>query len=176
VQPINKKFRINREITAKEVRLLDKDGEMIGVVNIHKANEMSASAGLDLVELSPNANPPVCKITDFGKMRYEMQKKAADSKKKQKHVELKEVKFSVNIGKGDYDFKVKHIIRFLNHKDKVKVSLRIKGREITHLELAEKIMSDIILEVEDIAKIDQRPRLEGRQMVLILSPNSAISN
>ena len=93
--------------------------------------------------------------------------------KKQKHTELKEVKFSVNIGKGDYDFKVKHIIRFLKHKDKVKVSMRIKGREITHLELAEKIMMDIINDIEDLAKIDQRPKMEGRQMVLILSPNLA---
>jgi len=171
VQPINKKFRVNNEITAKEVRLLGQDGEMLGVVNISKAIEMASNSNLDLVELSPNATPPVCKITDFGKMRYEMQKKAADSKKKQKHTEMKEVKFSVNIGKGDYDFKVKHIIKFINHKDKVKVSLRIKGREITHLELAEKIMLDIIEEVKDLAKIDQRPRLEGRQMVLILSPN-----
>jgi len=171
VQPINKKFRINREILAKEVRLLDKDGEMIGIVNIRKALDIAAEENLDLVELSPNANPPVCRIADFGKMRYEMQKKAADAKKKQKHTEMKEVKFSVNIGKGDYDFKVKHIVKFLNHKDKVKVSMRIKGREITHLELAEKIMNDIMVEVAEIAKIDQKPKMEGRQMVLILSPN-----
>jgi translation initiation factor IF-3 len=171
VQPINKKFRINHEISVREVRLLDKDGEMIGIVNIRKALDIASESNLDLVELSPNANPPVCRITDFGKMRYEMQKKAADAKKKQKHTEMKEVKFSVNIGKGDYDFKVKHIVKFLNHKDKVKVSMRIKGREITHLELAEKIMNDIIAEVEEIAKIDQRPKMEGRQMVLILSPN-----
>jgi translation initiation factor IF-3 len=173
VQPINKKFRINKEITAREVRLLDEQGEMVGVVNIYKAIEIASNSGLDLIEVSPNANPPVCKVADFGKMRYEMQKKAADSKKKQKHTELKEVKFSVNIGKGDYDFKVKHIIRFLKHKDKVKVSMRIKGREITHLELAEKIMLDIINDIEDLAKIDQRPKMEGRQMVLILSPNLA---
>jgi translation initiation factor IF-3 len=171
VQPINKKFRINHEISVREVRLLDKDGEMIGIVNIRKALDIASESNLDLVELSPNANPPVCRITDFGKMRYEMQKKAADAKKKQKHTEMKEVKFSVNIGKGDYDFKVKNIVKFLNHKDKVKVSMRIKGREITHLELAEKIMNDIIAEVEEIAKIDQRPKMEGRQMVLILSPN-----
>ena len=173
MQPINKKFRINKEITAREVRLLDEQGEMVGVVNIYKAIEIASNSGLDLIEVSPNANPPVCKVADFGKMRYEMQKKAADSKKKQKHTELKEVKFSVNIGKGDYDFKVKHIIRFLKHKDKVKVSMRIKGREITHLELAEKIMLDIINDIEDLAKIDQRPKMEGRQMVLILSPNLA---
>lgn len=171
MQPINKKFRINHEISVREVRLLDKDGEMIGIVNIRKALDIASESNLDLVELSPNANPPVCRITDFGKMRYEMQKKAADAKKKQKHTEMKEVKFSVNIGKGDYDFKVKNIVKFLNHKDKVKVSMRIKGREITHLELAEKIMNDIIAEVEEIAKIDQRPKMEGRQMVLILSPN-----
>lgn len=170
MQPINKKFRVNKEITSKEVRLLDERGEMVGVVGIYKAIEIVTNAGLDLIEMSPNANPPVCKVADFGKMRYEMQKKAADSKKKQKHTELKEVKFSVNIGKGDYNFKVKHIIKFINHKDKVKVSLRIKGREMAHLDLAEKIMLDVISEVEDIAKIDQRPKMEGRQMVLILSP------
>jgi translation initiation factor IF-3 len=170
VQPINKKFRVNKEITSKEVRLLDERGEMVGVVGIYKAIEIATNAGLDLIEMSPNANPPVCKVADFGKMRYEMQKKAADSKKKQKHTELKEVKFAVNIGKGDYNFKVKHIIKFINHKDKVKVSLRIKGREMAHLDLAEKIMLDVISEVEDIAKIDQRPKMEGRQMVLILSP------
>lgn len=170
MQPINKKFRINNEIDVSKIRLVDENGQMVGILDTRKALDMATDAGLDLVEMSPNAKPPVCKIADYGKMRYELQKKAADSKKKQKHTELKEVKFSVNIGKGDYDFKVKHIIKFINHKDKVKVSLRIKGREITHLELAEKIMNDVISEVEDIAKIDQRPRLEGRQMVLILSP------
>jgi translation initiation factor IF-3 len=170
VQSINKKYKINKQIISPKVRLIDEKGEMIGIVDTEKAISMASNLNLDLIEMSPNAAPPVCKIGNFGKMRYDLQKKAADSRKKQKNVELKEVKFSVNIGKGDYDFKVKHIIKFLHHKDKVKVSLRIKGREITHLELAEKIMNDITLEVEEFAKIDQRPKLEGRQMVLILSP------
>jgi translation initiation factor IF-3 len=166
-----KNFRLNDKIQAKEVRLINEKGEMLGVTPIDKALKMADEAGLDLVEVSPNAAPPVCKIANFGKMKYEMQKKAAEAKKKQKIVETKEVKFSINIGKGDYDFKVKHVLKFIDNGDKVKVSIRLKGREMSHLELADKMMLDITEDVVETAKFESRPRMEGRQMVGILVSN-----
>ena len=164
-------LNINNQITAKEVRLIDEEGQMLGVKSLAEALKLAADANLDLVEVSPAANPPVCKISNFGKMKYEMQKKAAGAKKKQKVVELKEVKFSINIGKGDYDFKVKHIIQFIGKGNKVKVSIRLKGREMAHQELATKMMEDITKSVEEIAKFESDPRMEGRQMVGTLVKN-----
>ncbi len=163
-----KLFRINEQIKAKEVRLIDEQGQMLGVVPIAKALALASEASLDLVEVSPNNNPPVCKIANFGKMRYEMQKKAADAKKKQKVVETKEVKMSINIGKGDFDTKIKQVLKFIENGDKVKVSVRMRGREITHLDLAKEMMKDILLKTESIAKVEFNPRLEGMQMVAIL--------
>ncbi|MFT6106301.1 MAG: translation initiation factor IF-3 [Rickettsiales bacterium] len=166
-----KSFRLNEKIQVKEVRLIDEKGEMIGVTAIDQAMKMAFDAGLDLVEVSPNAAPPVCKIANFGKMKYEMQKKAAEARKKQKIVETKEVKFSINIGKGDYNFKVKHVLKFIDNGDKVKISIRLKGREMSHLELADKMMLDITNDVIETAKFESRPRMEGRQMVGILASN-----
>lgn len=161
-------FRINEQIKAKEVRLIDENSQMIGVVPVAKALAMASEAGFDLVEVSPNNNPPVCKIANFGKMRYEMQKKAADAKKKQKVVETKEVKMSINIGKGDFDTKIKHTLKFIENGDKVKVSVRMRGREITHLDLAREMMKEILLKTENVAKVEFNPRLEGMQMVAVL--------
>ena len=161
-------FKANDQIRAKEVRLIDQDGEMIGVVTVIDGIKKAQDVGLDLVEISPNANPPVCKIASVGKMKYEMQKKAADAKKKQKTVEVKEVKMTINTGKGDYDTKLRRAKKFIEAGNKVKVSIRMRGREITHRELSVKMMAGILAEVEDFAKAELNPRLEGMQMVVIL--------
>jgi translation initiation factor IF-3 len=164
----NNLFKINEQIKAKEIRLIDHEGKMFGVTTVAEAIAMAQEVGLDLIEVSPTANPPVCKISNFGKMKYEMQKKTADAKKKQKVVEVKEIKMTINIGKGDYDTKLRHTKEFIEKGNKVKVSIRMKGREITHRDLAEKMMAGIVKDVEEFAKPEVNPRLEGMQMVAIL--------
>jgi len=164
----NNPFKINEQIKATEVRLIDHEGKMVGVVSVVEGIRMAQEVDLDLVEVSPNANPPVCKIANFGKMKYEIQKKAADAKKKQKVVEVKEIKMTINIGKGDYDTKIRHTKEFIEKGNKVKVSVRMKGREITHRDLAEKMMVDILKDTGEFAKPEMQPRLEGMQMVVIL--------
>lgn len=161
-------YKINEQIRAREIRLIDHEGKMHGVVATEEGLKLAREVSLDLVEVSPNAEPPVCKIANFGKMKYELQKKAADSKKKQKVVEVKEIKMTINIGKGDYDTKIKHTKKFIEKGNKVKVSIRMKGREITHRELAEQMMQGILRDVEEFAKAEVNPRLEGMQMVAIL--------
>lgn len=164
----DKLFRINEQVRAKEVRLIDHEGKMVGVVENSVALRMAKDAGLDLVEVSPNVVPPVCKIANFGKMRYELQKKASDAKKKQKVVEVKEVKMSFNIGKADYDVKIKHTQKFVEKGNKVKLTIRMKGREITHLEIAKEMMNNVLKDTEAFAKPEMSPRLEGMQMVVVL--------
>jgi translation initiation factor IF-3 len=165
---LDKLFRINEQIKVKEVRLIDQDGKVVGVVLLQDALKKAQEAELDLVEVSPNVNPPVCKIANFGKMKYEMQKKASDAKKKQKVVEVKEIKMSLNIGKSDYDVKIKHSREFVEKGNKVKISIRMRGREITHLELAKEMMENILKATEEFAKPEVQPRLEGMQMVVTL--------
>lgn len=167
-QVMGKNFRINDQIKSKEVRVIAQNGDMLGVMSLADGIAAAQEAGYDLVEISPNAEPPVCKITNFGKMRYELQKKAADARKKQKVVETKEIKMSINIGKNDFDTKIKHIAKFVEHGDKVKVSVRMKGREITHLDLAKEMMKNIVEQTESFAKPEVMPRLEGMQMTVIL--------
>lgn len=162
--------RANREITAKEVRVVDASGEMVGVIPIRDAIKMAEEAGLDLVEVSPNAEPPVCKIIDFGKYKYEAQKKAHEAKKKQKIIEIKEIKLRPNIGQNDYDVKLKNIIRFIKEGDKVKITLKFRGREVTHQEVAFELFKRIQEDIEDIAKIEFSPKMEGKQMLMILAP------
>ena len=164
-----KSFRINEQIKAKEVRVIDHDGKMLGVLQTLQAIKIAQDNGYDLVEVSPNAEPPVCKVTNFGKMRYELQKKATDAKKKQKVVETKEVKMSINIGKSDFDVKIKQVHKFIENGDKVKVSVKMKGREITHMDLAKEMMQNILLQTEEYSKPENNPRLEGMQIVAILS-------
>lgn len=164
----NNLFKINDQITASEVRVIDSDGNMLGVKSTPQAIEMAKAASLDLVEVSPNANPPVCKIANSGKMRYEIQKKAADAKKKQKNVEVKEIKMTINIGKGDFETKLRRTKEFIEKGHKVKVSIRMKGREITHRDLAETMMADILENIDSFAKPELNPRMEGMQMVVIL--------
>lgn len=161
-------FRANEEIKAQNVRVIDDQGSMIGVMDVESAIVKAKQANLDLVEVSPNASPPVCRIASVGKMKYEMQKKSAGAKKKQKQVEVKEIKMTINIGKGDYDTKLRRTQDFIDKGHKVKVSIRMKGREITHRDLAVKMMDEIILAVEEFAKPELMPKLEGMQMVTIL--------
>ena len=164
----NNPYRINEEIKAQEIRVIDDEGEMLGVMSPKQAIEKAREINLDLVEVSPNANPPVCKIANFGKMKYELQKKAADAKKKQKLVEVKEVKMTINIGKGDYDVKIRHTKEFIEKGHKVKISIRMKGREITHRDIAVKMMENIMLDTEEFAKAESPPKMEGMQMITIL--------
>lgn len=162
--------RINEAIRAREVRLIDENGENVGVVSRFDAMERATGAGLDLVEISPDAEPPVCKIMDFGKFKFEQQKKAAEARKKQKIVEIKEIKMRPAIDDHDYEVKLRAIRRFFEEGDKVKVTLRFRGREMAHQELGMAVLQRVKAEVETIAKVESEPRLEGRQMVMVLAP------
>ena len=165
--------RSNRQITAQNVRLVSNDGEMLGVVPISEALYKAREASLDLVEISPNAEPPVCKILDFGKYKYEMQKRAHEAKKKQKTIEIKEIKIRPNISDHDYQIKLRKIIQFLEKGDKVKISMRFRGREIAKQDIALSIMKNIVVATEGKSKIETNPRLESRQMLMILAPINA---
>ena len=133
--------------------------------------EMADEAGLDLVEISPNASPPVCKIMDFGRFKYETQKREAEARKKQKIIEIKEVKFRPNTDTHDYEVKMRNVFKFLENGDKVKVTLRFRGREMAHLQLGRELLERVAVDVEDVAKIDNMPKMEGRQMIMMISPS-----
>ncbi len=160
---------MNEQITVDEVRLVDAEGEMKGVVKLQDAIEMAEQAGLDLVEISPNASPPVCKILDSGKYKYEQQKKAAEARKKQKTVDVKEVKIRPTIGEHDYDVKMRNARRFLENGDKVKVTMRFRGREMAHQDIGMDLLKRMQDELADVGKVDLSPKLEGRQMIMVLS-------
>ncbi|MEM0923312.1 MAG: translation initiation factor IF-3 [Pseudomonadota bacterium] len=157
-------------IRSYEIRLIDENGDNVGVVSPERAMDMAADVGLDLVEISPNAKPPVCKIMDFGKFKYEQQKKANEAKKKQKTIEIKEVKFRPNIDTHDYDVKMRSVHKFLGEGDKVKVTLRFRGREMAHQELGRDLLQRIAGDVEELGKIEAMPKLEGRQMTMVVAP------
>jgi len=142
----------------------------VGVVTPAAAMNMAEEVGLDLVEISPGANPPVCKIMDFGKYKYEQQKKAAEAKKKQKVIEIKEVKFRPNIDTHDYDVKMRSVTKFLGEGDKVKVTLRFRGREMAHVEIGRNLLEKIATDIEEIGKIESMPKMEGRQMIMVVAP------
>lgn len=161
---------MNEEIRVPQVRLIDSEGEMIGVLPIREALARAAEAGLDLLEISPNAVPPVCKLTDFGKFKYEQQKKRNEAKKKQKVIEIKEIKMRPNIDDHDYGVKMRAMISFLEEGDKVKVTLRFRGREMAHMDLGAKVLERVRTELDEKAKVEQMPRVEGRQMVMVLTP------
>lgn len=163
-------LNINEQIRARQVRLIGEEGEQIGVVAIAEALRMAEEAGLDLVEISPNAEPPVCKILDYGKYKYEQQKKAAEARKKQKVIEVKELKFRPNIDEHDYQVKVKAARRFLEAGDKVKITLRFRGREMAHLDLGMNVMKRVKEELLDLAKVEMEARVEGRQAIMVLMP------
>lgn len=166
----NKKVRTNSEITAPKVRLVNVKGEQEGVVNNDRAQQAAQEAELDLVEVSPNADPPVCRVMDYGKYRFQQTKKQAAAKKKQKQMQLKEIKFRPVTDSGDFNVKVRKIIKFLKQDDKVKVVVRFRGREMAHQELGQELMDRIKEAVADEANVDNQPKLEGRQMIMILSP------
>jgi translation initiation factor IF-3 len=168
--------KANREIRASQVRLVDEDGNMIGVVSLRDAMAQAEKAGLDLVEISPTAEPPVCRILDFGKYKYEAKKRVHDAKKKQKVIVIKEMKFKPNIGPGDFDTKVRKIKEFLLEGDKVKVSLWFKGREIVHNEVGMELFEKIILGLGEVVKVDSPPKMEGKQIIMILSPSATLVN
>ncbi len=153
-----------------QVRLIDQDGEMVGVMSARDAVQRAYAVGLDLLEISPNAEPPVCKIVDFGKFKYEQQKKKNEAKKKQKVVEIKEVKVRPNIDENDYQVKMRAMKSFIEEGDKVKVTLRFRGREMAHQDIGIRVLERIRTEMEAATKVEQMPRMENRQMVMVLSP------
>lgn len=161
---------INDEIRVKEVRLIGPESEQLGIVPIREAMQMAMDANLDLVNVAPQAKPPVCRIMDYGKYRYEMQKKEKEARKNQKVVELKEVRFSATIDEHDFQTKLRNVIKFLNDEDKVKCSVRFRGREITHASIGQRVLERVAEEVKDICVVERRPKLEGRSMIMILSP------
>ena len=161
---------INDRINAKSVRVISEKGEMVGVLETREAIKMAFAQGLDLVQVSPNASPPVCKIIDYGKYKYQLQKKQAEAKKKQKTFEVKEVKLRPGIEDHDYEVKLKSIQRFLNEGDKVKITLRFKGREMAYHQRGMDVLKKLESEIESLAKIEQVPTLEGKQMIMVVAP------
>ena len=162
--------RINTQITVPTVRLVKEDGTMVGVTPIREALAMAADVGLDLVEISPNAEPPVCKILDFGKFKYEIQKKRNEARKKQKVIDVKEIKLRPGIDSHDYEVKMRAVTRFLEEGDKVKVTMRFRGREMAHGELGMAVLRRVQEQTAEMAKIEAHPRMEGRQMLMVLAP------
>ncbi|MGD0107708.1 MAG: translation initiation factor IF-3 [Rhodopila sp.] len=162
--------RVNEEIRIPQVRLIDQDGEMQGVLTVREAMQRAFAVGLDLVEISPNADPPVCKILDFGKFKYEQQKKRNEAKKKQKVIEIKEIKVRPNIDENDYQVKMRAMKSFIEEGDKVKVTLRFRGREMAHQDIGVRVLERIRAEMDTTSKVEQMPRMENRQMVMVLSP------
>ena len=162
--------RANEEINIPEVQLIDAEGHNHGVVSTDRAMEIAAEQGLDLVEISPNNKPPICKILDFGKYKYQSQKKAAEARKKQKTQDVKEIKMRPNIDTHDYDVKMRAVEKFLGEGDKVKVTLRFRGREMAHQELGMQLLERVREQIADIAKVEAEPKLEGRQMMMVVSP------
>jgi translation initiation factor IF-3 len=162
--------RVNELITSKNVRLIDARGTMIGVVSTEDAMQRAAEAGLDLVEVAGNAEPPVCKILDYGKLKYETQKKEAEARKKQKVIHIKEIKMRPTIDDNDYDVKMRNVRRFLDEGDKVKVTMRFRGRELAHQELGSQVLERVRADLGELAKVESMPRMEGRQMVMVIAP------
>ena len=163
-------MRINGEINASEVRLVGADGEPIGVVSLSVATQMAEEAELDLVEIAPTAKPPVCRIMDFGKFKYSESKKRHEAKLKQKQIQVKEIKFRPGTDEGDYQIKLRNLIRFLEEGDKTKVTLRFRGREMAHQEFGIKLLERVKQDLETHGVVEQFPKLEGRQMIMVLAP------
>jgi translation initiation factor IF-3 len=168
--PVKSGPRFNQMITVDKVRVIDENGENIGVMYTREAIEQAAEVGLDLVEVSPNADPPVCKFLDVGKFRYEAQKKANLARKTQKTQEIKEIKMRPNIDDHDYDTKMRSVNKFIGEGDKVKVTLRFRGRELAHQQLGMNLLKRVQEDVAEVAKIEAFPRMEGRQMLMVLAP------
>jgi len=157
-------------INSKSVRCIDPDGEQLGILSIDEAMNRAEELGLDLVELQPNAHPPVCKILDYGKHKYQAQKRANEARKKQKIIEVKEIKLRPNIDQHDYQVKMRAVRKFLDGGDKVKITLRFRGREMAHVELGSDLLSRVQEDIDEFAKIESMPKMEGRQMTMVLAP------
>ena len=160
----------NQQIRAIDVQVIGSDGNNLGILPLNKAIEKAKNEGLDLIEISPNANPPVCKIMDMGKYKYDLQKKANVAKKKQKVVALKEIKLRPGTDVHDYNFKIKNAKKFLTKKDKVKFTVKFKGREMQHIQLGRDLMKRIIEDTKEVGKVETSPKFEGRQMIMIIQP------
>ncbi|AQX28639.1 bacterial translation initiation factor 3 (bIF-3) [Bartonella sp. JB63] len=163
-------MRSNQDIRVPRVQLINDEGQNKGIVTTQEALAMAADAGLDLVEIVPNAEPPVCKIVDLGKLKYQNQKKAAETRKKQKVIEIKEIKMRPNVDIHDYEVKLRAIRRFIDNGDKVKITLRFRGREMTHQDLGIKLLQRVKENTSEIAKIESEPKLEGRQIMMVIAP------
>lgn len=170
VPPQKDARRINERIDSREVRLIGPEGEQLGVIPTSEAIDKAESYGLDLVEMASTADPPVCKILDYGKFKYVDQKRKAEARKKQKTIDVKEIKMRPGIEAHDYDVKMRSMRRFLDEGDKVKVTLRFRGRELAHQELGLKVLDRVKDELEELAKVEQMPKMEGRQMVMVIAP------
>ncbi|MCD6490613.1 MAG: translation initiation factor IF-3 [Thermodesulfobacterium sp.] len=167
---LRKKYRVNEQIRAREVRLIGPDSKQIGIVSLSEALRYAEDYGLDLVEVAPSANPPVCKIMDFGEFLYQEAKKAKEAKKRQKQIELKEIKLRPKTEKHDLEVKIKHILRFLEEGNKVKIRIIFRGREIVHPEMADRVLQTIFEAVKDKAQIENPPKMEGRQKIAVIAP------
>ncbi|HWQ38651.1 MAG TPA: translation initiation factor IF-3 [Burkholderiales bacterium] len=165
-----REVRINQEITAPEVRLIGKDGEQVGIVPIEKALQLAEQHEVDLVEIAPTAKPPVCRLMDYGKYKYTEAKKRHEAKLKQKQIQVKEIKFRPGTDEGDYQIKLRNLIRFLGEGDKAKVTLRFRGREMAHQEFGIKLLERVKADLEPYGQVEQFPKLEGRQLVMVLAP------
>ncbi|HYW91892.1 MAG TPA: translation initiation factor IF-3 [Gammaproteobacteria bacterium] len=165
-----KQARRNQEISSPELRVIGSDGEQVGIMDRAEALKIAEDAGLDLVEVSPNANPPVCRVMDYGKYLFEKNKSQQAAKKKQKQIQTKEVKFRPGTDEGDYQVKLRNLMRFLEHGDKAKVTLRFRGREMQHQDLGRDLLERVRTDLEELASVEQFPKMEGRQMIMVLAP------
>ncbi len=167
------RVRVNDQIRISPIRLIDADGEQVGVVDLDDAKERAANAGLDLVEVAPDARPPVCRLMDYGKYKYEEARKARAAKKKQHTVQIKEVKFRPGIEDHDYKFKTRHVRRFLEDGDRVKVTMMFRGRQMAHPELGMEVLEQVVEDVADVGRIESQPTREGRTLIMMLAPNKS---
>ncbi|MGC8467495.1 MAG: translation initiation factor IF-3 [Acidithiobacillus sp.] len=165
-----KEVNVNREITAPKVRLIGVEGDQLGIVSLFEALAAAESAELDLVEIAPQANPPVCRIMDYGKFRFQESKRQHEARRKQKQSQVKEIKFRPRTDDADYQIKLRNIVRFLEDGDRVKITLRFRGREMTHPELGMEVLNRVEKDLLEIGVVEQRPRMEGRQMVMVIAP------
>jgi translation initiation factor IF-3 len=168
--PVRKGPRINQQIEVDQIRLVDADGEMVGIVSRDEGLDMALEVGLDLVEVSPAAEPPVCKILDYGKFKYAEQKKRNEARKKQRVIDVKEIKMRPGIDVHDYEVKMRNVHRFLADGDKVKLTIRFRGRELAHQELGYKVLERVQEDTAEVAKVEAMPKMEGRQMVMVIAP------
>lgn len=163
---------MNEGIRAKEVRVIGVEGDQLGIMPIRQALQLAADANLDLVNVAPNAKPPVCRIMDYGKFKFEQQKKEKEARKKQKIINVKEVRFSPTIEEHDYNTKMRNVIKFLSKGDKVKCSIRFKGRQITHADIGKQVLDRLAKDVTEVGEVESKPKIEGRSMLMILSPKA----